>query len=139
MLDTTQIIVNLLTIIGAMVTGFAFLYSKIKAFIEKNIEALVKPVTDSIADLNGRIDKVDNTLNSRMDKLDDEINKRMDKVDMESCKNYLVRCLSDLEKGEELSEAAKIRYAEQYDHYIGQGENSYIKSETEKFRAEGKL
>lgn len=69
----------------------------------------------------------------------EDINAQIKKVDMESCKNYLVRCLSDLEKGEELSEAAKIRYGEQYDYYINHGENSYIKSGTEKYRAEGKL
>lgn len=148
--NTTQVIVNLLTIAAAVGTGYMFLYSKLKGLIEKSIATMLKPITDSIADVSTRIDRVDDNLNERMDrvdseinkrmnKVDNEINKRMDKVALESCKNYLVRCLSDLEKGEELSEAAKIRYGEQYDYYINHGENSYIKSGTEKYRAEGKL
>lgn len=128
-----------LGIIVAIMAGYGALFSKLKKLIEDNIAELLAPVTKSIDDINSRIDKVDDTLHERMDKVDSEINKRMDKVDLESCKNFLVRCLSDLEKGEELSEATKIRFGEQYDHYIGKGENSYIKSATERFREEGKL
>lgn len=139
MLDGTQLVVNLLTIIGMMVAGFGFLYSKMKGFIEKTIENMLKPVTDSIADLGSRIDKVDNGMNERLDHVDAEISKRLNKVDMQACKNFLVRCLSDLERGDALGEVEKERFKEQYDYYIDHDGNSYIKDKVEKYKAEGKL
>lgn len=139
MLDTTQLVVNLFTIIGMMVAGFGFLYSKMKGFIEKTIEKMLEPVTASIADLGSRIDKVDSGMNERLDHVDNEINRRLNKVDMQACKNFLVRCLSDLERGDDLGEVEKARFKEQYDYYIDHDGNSYIKDKVEKYKAEGKL
>ena len=68
-----------------------------------------------------------------------EITKRLDKVDMNGTKNFLVRCLSDLERGEPMSEIEKERFSEQYDFYVEHDGNSYIKTKVERLRAEGKL
>ena len=67
------------------------------------------------------------------------INTRLDKVDMESCKNFLVRCLADIEKGQGLTAAERMRFKEQYDYYLAHGGNTYIKDEVDKYKAEGKL
>ena len=139
MLDTTQLVVNLLTIIGMMVAGFGFLYSKMKEFIEDTIKEMLNPVTDSIKNIGSRIDEVDNGMNERLDHVDAEISKRLNKVDMQACKNFLVRCLSDLERGDALGEVEKERFKEQYDYYINHDGNSYIKDKVEKYKAEGKL
>lgn len=69
----------------------------------------------------------------------DEMQQKIDRVDMESCKNFLVRCLSELERGENISETERERFWEQYEHYIKTGHNSYIKSKVEQLRKQGKL
>lgn len=69
----------------------------------------------------------------------EEITKRLDKVDMNSTKNFLVRCLSDMERGEQMSEIEKERFGEQYDFYTAHAGNSYIKTRVERLKAEGKL
>lgn len=67
------------------------------------------------------------------------INVRLDKIDMEASKNFLVRCLGDIEKGQGLTIAEKMRFKEQYDYYLAHGGNTYIKDEVDKYKAEGKL
>lgn len=67
------------------------------------------------------------------------IDKRLDSVDMESCKNFLVRCLADLEKGEHMTETEKQRFYEQYDYYLKHDGNSYIREKVDKYKREGTL
>lgn len=69
----------------------------------------------------------------------DDMQQKIDRVDMESCKNFLVRCISELERGEVISETERERFGEQYDHYIDKGHNSYIKSKVEQLKKQGKL
>lgn len=69
----------------------------------------------------------------------DKMQQKIDRVDMESCKNFLVRFLSELERGEGISETERERFWEQYEHYIEKGHNSYIKSKVEQLRKQGKL
>jgi hypothetical protein len=68
-----------------------------------------------------------------------EINARLDKVNMEACKNFLVRCLADIDRGDELTETEAQRFKEQYDYYIEHNGNTYIKDKYEKSKSEGKL
>jgi hypothetical protein len=68
-----------------------------------------------------------------------EINTRLDKVNMEACKNFLVRCLADIDRGDELTETEAQRFKEQYDYYIKHDGNTYIKDKYEKSKSEGKL
>lgn len=117
-----------LALIVAIVGGFAFLYAKLKTVISDVIKEMLSPVTASIDALTKRVDSVETTINDRLNS-----------VDMESCKNFLVRCLGDLEKGNELSEAEKTRFWEQYDYYRKHGENSYIKNKAEHYKNIGKL
>lgn len=106
-----------LGVIVAILGGYKVLYDKINDIIEKIVSDLIKPTIDSIADINSRLDK----------------------VDTESCKNFLVRCLADIEKGDRLSETEAARFWEQYDHYIATGGNTYIKSKVDKLREQGRL
>lgn len=69
----------------------------------------------------------------------EEITTRLDRVDIEACKNFLVRCLSDVERGEPMAETEKERFYEQYEHYVSSGGNSYIKQKVEHLKQEGKL
>lgn len=58
---------------------------------------------------------------------------------METRKNFLVQCISNIEQGEEMEEIELERFHESYKKYIDGGGNSYIKSRVEKLKAEGKL
>lgn len=66
------------------------------------------------------------------------INKKIDTVDMNATKNFLVRCLADIER-HGIDDVTKVRFYEQYEHYEKMGGNSYIKSEVERLKKEGKL
>lgn len=114
--------------IVAIIGGFVFLYAKLKTVIESVTKELLAPVTKRLDDLNGR-----------MDGMEQSIDKGLEVAAMESCKNYLVACLGELEKGDELSEAEKQRFGEQYDYYTDHDGNSYIMSKVEHFKAQGKL
>lgn len=66
------------------------------------------------------------------------INKKIDDVDLNATKNFLVRCLADIER-HGIDDVTKVRFYEQYEHYEKMGGNSYIKSEVERLKKEGKL
>ena len=69
-----------------------------------------------------------------------DIDTKLTKVDKATCKNFLVRCLADVERGEKMSETELERFKEQYDHYANDLKgNTYIKDKYEKLKAEGKL
>lgn len=104
-------------LIGVIYGGYKALSKNIREGIEKCVADLLKPITNSI----------------------DQINDRLDRVDMESTKNFLVRCLSDVEKGEKMTETEAERFWEQYEHYVTAGGNTYIKNKVEDLRKQGKI
>ena len=66
------------------------------------------------------------------------INNKIDNVDMNATKNFLVRCIADMER-HEIDQVTKMRFYEQFEHYQKIGGNSYIMSEVERLKKEGKL
>ena len=66
------------------------------------------------------------------------INEKIDNVDMNATKNFLVRTLADIDK-EGIDDVTKVRFFEQLEHYQKLGGNSYIQSEVERMKKEGKL
>lgn len=68
------------------------------------------------------------------------INQRLDKIDKNSTMNFLVRCFGDIDKGEKLDEATKLRMFEQYGYYINELKgNTYIHDTYERLKKEGKI
>ena len=104
-------------IIGILIGGYKALQKNIREGLQKIVSDLLKPITDSI----------------------NQINVRLDKVDMESTKNFLGRCLSDVEKGEKMTETETERFWEQYEHYTSAGGNTYIKNKVEDLRDKGRI
>ena len=122
--DLEGIVVFLVGLIAGLVT----LYSYIKKFITVSI----KPELEKI---RSEQEQADINLNQKIDGLDE----RVTRVDMQQTKNYLVRCLNDIDKGA-ISDSELERFWEQYKHYDQQlNLNGYIKSKVEKFQKEGKL
>lgn len=69
-----------------------------------------------------------------------ELRKDIRAIDKATCKNFLVRCLADFEKGNKLSDVEVERFWEQYHHYTQElKENTYIKEWTERLKREGKI
>jgi len=97
--------------------GIGVLYKLLRDAIKKMLE-------EEFKSLNNKIDTVD---------------KKIDNVDKETCKNFLVRFLADIERGEFIAEAEKQRFWEEYEHYIKSGGNSYVKEWVDKIKKEGKL
>lgn len=74
-------------------------------------------------------------INRRLDKQEESIKK----IDLENCKNFLVSYLAKAEGDGAHDEIETQRFWEEYEHYISQGGNSYIKEKVSKLKAQGKL
>lgn len=72
-----------------------------------------------------------------MDKLD-AMDKKIEAVDMNATKNYLTIALADAWK-EDLPSVERERIHEEYEHYSKNGGNSYIHTEYERLKEEGKI
>ena len=110
-------IVAAIGLITAMIGGGKLIINSIKDSVTKIVSDLLKPISDSIKN----------------------VEERLTRVDMESTKNFLVRCISDFERGEQISETELARFWEQYEHYIQNGGNTYIKEKVDKLKSAGKI
>ena len=114
---TLQDISLAITFMVGFIGGVGFLYKSMKGFLEKIIKEQFEPFQNSLDDLQETVEK----------------------VDMESCKNFIVRCLGDFENGNTISDIEQERFWEEYEHYLNSGGNSYVKHRVEKLQSEGKL
>lgn len=110
------------------------------------IYALLKKVIDSILKpTNVKLETLTIDLNNKIDNLQKTVDEKLDAVDKNATMNYLVRCMNDLDKGIKLDGVTKVRFIEQYNHYItpksegGLGGNSYIKEEYERLKTDKKI
>ena len=112
-----EVSVILLFIIG-LIRGVQELKKSIKDFLKKLLDDQFKEVNDKLATMQTSITK----------------------LDKQTCKNFLVRYLADIERGECIYDAEQRRFWEEYDHYIEDlHENSYVKEWVAKLKKEGKL
>lgn len=110
-------ITTAVTVLVGFIGGIGYLKKSLKIWIAKALENQLESID---AELKG-------------------LASRLDRVDMESCKNFIVRCLADFENNIEISETEVERFWEQYEHYEKVGGNSYIKQKVEKLKKDGKL
>jgi hypothetical protein len=111
--DISTLIVFLVGLIG----GIGYLHKSLKKWLEELLDDKFKALGTKINNLECKVDK----------------------VDMETCKNFLVRFLADVEKGDSVSDIEKQRFWEEYEHYISTGGNSYVKEWVEKLKKKGQL
>lgn len=98
------------------------------------VEIIVAIITGFVTLTISLINLVTNKKNVKKSDLIEQINK----VQLDNCKNYIVQQISAADR-RDLSAAEKERYWENYDTYISLGGNSYIHSETERLKKEGKI
>lgn len=114
--ETYRIWVALIGLLLLGAVGYR-LWGGFKTAVKTAVDENFKAISDSIADINAKVDK----------------------SAMESCKNFLVRCLADIDRGDQLTETEAQRFKEQYDYYLQHGGNTYIKDKYEKSKSEDKL
>ena len=120
-MNCEQITLGQIAVALAFVAGLIAACGTIYHFIKKALNKLFE----------GQIKAFDDRMTA--------LEKRVDRNNLESCKNYLVYFLSDVEHGKEVDEIELARFYEEYKFYIDAGGNSYIKHKVEKLEAEGKL
>lgn len=114
LLDVSVIV---LFVVG-LIKGVRELKKSIKEFLQKLLEDQFKEVNDKLDGMQATIAK----------------------LDTQECKNFLVRYLADVERGDFIYESEQQRFWEEYDHYIDDlHENSYIKEWVARLKKEGKL
>lgn len=103
--------------LGALIAGVKYLLTEAKTWIQDSMKSQM------------------DVFNTKIESLEDKLSE----VDMQTCKNYLVVRLAEVENGKQPTEVEKERFYEQYEHYIKIGGNSYIKKKVEQLESEGKL
>ena len=112
-----DISVIVLFIVG-LIRGVQELKKSIKEFLQKLL-------SEQFEEVNNKLDGMQETIT---------------KLDTQECKNFLVRYLSDVERGDLIYESEQRRFWEEYDHYINDlHENSYITEWVARLKKEGKL
>ena len=106
-----------LAFIAALIASVGAIGKVISKAVKKGFETEMKPIND------------------KLDKLEDKV----DDVDMNTCKNFLVARIGDIEAGQGLSETGLERFWEEYQHYIKIGGNTYIQKKVEQLEREGML
>lgn len=91
------------------------------------IFAVRKTLNKQLEPLNKKVDDVNKTVNKKINEVKEEFHSKIDSLDMNDCKNFLVRFLADVERGQHMDEVEVKRAHDVYDHYrIDLGGNSYI-------------
>ncbi len=101
--------------LGQLAVALAFVLALVSAV--RSLRKTIKEGLESVFDK--RFKEIEKTQNDILQKIKD--------VDMENCKNYLVTFLAEVERGEPKDEIEIERFHEQYDHYIANNGNSYVK------------
>lgn len=68
-----------------------------------------------------------------------ELASQVDRLELTTAKNFIITCLTTIERGHRLPEMARQRFWEAMEEYHRQGGNGYIDSKIEALKADGKL
>lgn len=116
-LTLEEISVAVLFVVG-LIGGVNYLKKAIRDLLEKLLQ-------DQFVKVNKKLDTMQTSIKT---------------LDVQATKNFLVRYLADIERGNVIYDSEKQRFWEAYDHYINElKENSFIKEWVAKLKEEGKL
>lgn len=116
-LTLNEISVAILFIVG-LIGGVKYLKKEIKNFLDGLLDSKFQTTND-------KIDKVASSLRD---------------LDVQTTRNFLVRYLADIERGQFIYDTEKEQFWKEYDHYIDDlKENSFIKKWVECLEEQGKL
>lgn len=111
--------------VSAGILFIVALYGGVK-YLKKEIKDFLNSLLDSkFQTTNGKIDDVASALRT---------------LDVQTTRNFLVRYLADVERGQYVYDTEKEQFWKEYDHYIEElKENSFIKKWVERLEEQGKL
>ncbi len=93
-----------------------------------------------LSTLESKLDTMKKELKDDIQQVKKELKEDIKAVDENTCKNYLVRTLKDIENGVQIDDVEYQRFYEVYDHYTKALHlNSYIHKKIEKLEKEGKM
>lgn len=116
-LTLEQISIAVLFIVG-LIGGVRYLRNAIRDFLKKLLEDQFKIVNTKL----------------------DEMERSIKNLDIQTCNNFLIRYLADIERGEYIYESEKQRFWDEYKHYKDDlKENAYITEWVDRLKKEGKL
>ena len=102
---------NILIFIATIITAIGTISGVVIWSLKKVIKKEIEPIEQGIKETNDNLKEVDSS----------------------QCKNYLVRFLADVERGEKLDSVEMQRAYEAYEHYTHDlGKNNYIHAKWEK-------
>lgn len=105
-------------IVVGFIAGCIALYGYFKKCVEKMLEDQFKAI------------------NKRLDSIDENIKQK----EIDACKDFLVRFLSDVERGASVTEMEMQRFSERYNQYtVKYEQNGYIKDKVAKLKEKGLL
>lgn len=114
--------------LAAIIAGILALYKLLKDAIKKILEEEFKSLRTDIGNLKKQVETNDA-----------ELSQKIDELSMGTCKNFITRYLSDVERGVLVGEIEKERFSEEWDYYTKHDGNSYIKSWYKKLEDKGFL
>ena len=117
-------LVAFLTTVAGVLTALGVIAGFGRKMLSKWLCEALKPTNDKLDHLRDRVNEVD---------------RKIELVDVSARKNFLVNVLDRVDRGEKLDSAVEQRLWENYDAYIGEGGNSYIKETVERLQREKKL
>lgn len=110
--------------VGIFLAFIAALIASVGAISKAAKKAVTKAFEGGMKNTNDRLDKIE---------------KKIDDVDLNTCKNFLVARLTEVEHGRALDSVTEERFWEQYEHYVAIGGNTYIQHKVEQLEQAGKL
>ena len=104
-------------------------------YLQTTMRDTVKEVNkEDFEDIQDTITDLKDDMNKRFD----DVNTRIDKSDLESCRNFLVHAMVDIDRG--IADDALIhRFWDELDHYHNEKQNSYIDTRVQALIDSGKL
>ena len=126
-LDIAKTLIEGIILLASFITAVIYLKTTMRDTVRDVNKEEFKDVHDSIEDLK-------EDMNERFD----DVNKRIDKSDLESCRNFLVHAMVDIEHGV-VDDALVHRFWDELDHYHKEKQNSYIDTRVQALIDSGKL
>lgn len=110
--------------IGIFLAFLAALIASVGAISKAAKKAVQKAFEAGMRSTNERLDKIE---------------KKIEEVDLNTCKNFLVARLAEVEQGRQFDSVSEERFWEQYEHYLAIGGNTYIQHKVDQLQQAGKL
>lgn len=124
-----------ITFLIALAGGIYAIYRGVK----KGVKDMLKTEFDNLGEKISNVETKVTDLEGKVDADNASLSEKIDELRMHNTKSFLIRYMSDVERGVMIHEAERERFAEEWDYYISKDGNSYLKAWYNKLEAKGYL